>query len=348
MNILRNVRFKDCRSVYAKHFSMDPLTSTNQFKLEQLKNRSLIRLRGDLVTEFLQSLITNDINHLSQQSGIFTMFLNKAGRVLHDAIIYKTNEKEQLLVECDAKSDVDLVKHLKMFRVRKKIDIDVANDLAIWVAFNTDGYKKDLPTDKVLDFKTLLTNANELITCYDPRIQNLGVRIIAAKNDDIAQRLTGQNVSVSTSSDYKIHRFKLGVAEGVDELPYAKCFPLESNCDYLHGVSFHKGCYLGQEFTARTHHTGVIRKRLMPLQLIGQLTDTCSKHIETTHGDAVGKLRGFEQDWGIGLLKVDVALQETSPFVLGGIEVSVKGTTYRPFWWPTEAPKLNDLKNKEL
>lgn len=347
MNILRNVRLKDYRTVYARHFSLEQLPSTNRYKLEQLKNRSIIRLQGDLVAEFLQSLITNDINHLSQQSAVFTMFLNKAGRVLHDAIIYNTKEKTQLLVECDAKADVDLVKHLKMFRVRKKIDIDIANDLAIWAAFNPDGYQTELPTDKVVDFKTLL-DSNELITCNDPRIQHLGVRIIAAKDDDIAQRLSDYNISVGNPNDYQVHRFKLGVAEGVDELPYAKCFPLESNCDYMHGVSFHKGCYLGQEFTARTYHTGVIRKRLMPLQLIGQLTDTCSKHIETTHGVAVGKLRGFQQDWGIGLLKVDVALQETSPFVLGGIEVDVKASTYRPFWWPTEAPKLNDLKNKEL
>lgn len=347
MNLLRNVRFKDCRNVYVKHCSTEQVPSNNRYKLEQLNRRSLIRLQGDLVAEFLQSLITNDINHLSQQSGIFTMFLNKAGRVLHDAIIYNTKDKTQLLVECDAQADAELVKHLKMFRVRKKIDIDVANDLTVWVAFNPDGHQKDLPTDKQVDFKTML-KSNELITCNDPRIQNLGVRIIAPKDDDIVQRLSHPNISLGTPNDYKIHRFKLGVAEGVDELPYAKCFPLESNCDYLHGVSFHKGCYLGQEFTARTHHTGVIRKRLMPLQLIGQLTDTCSKHIETTHGVAVGKLRGYQQDWGLGLLKVDVALQETAPFVFGGTEVYVKGSTYRPFWWPNEAPKLNDLKSKEL
>lgn len=346
MNVLRNVRFN--RSLYAKHFSTEPLPSANRHKIEHLKNRSLIRLRGDLVAEFLQSLVTNDINHLSQQSGIFTMFLNKAGRVLYDAIIYNTKEKAELLVECDAKADVDLVKHLKMFRVRKKIDIDVADDLTIWVAFNPDVYQKEPPTDKVVDFKTLMNHSDELIICNDPRIQNLGVRIIAAKDDDVAQRLSQHNISLANPNDYQIHRFKHGVAEGVDELPHGKCFPLESNCDYLHGVSFHKGCYLGQEFTARTHHTGVIRKRLMPLQLVGQLTDTCSKFIETTHGVAVGKLRGFQQDWGLGLLKVDVALQETAPFVLGGIEVHVKGTTYKPFWWPNEAPKLNDLKNKEL
>lgn len=344
MNRLRYVRFKDCRNLYAKHLSTE--STSNRFQLEQLKNRSVIRLHGDLVTDFLQSLITNDINHLSQQPAIFSMFLNKAGRVLYDAIIYKTKENTQLLVECDAQADVDLVKHLKMFRVRKKIDIDVASDLTVWVAFNPDGFKKDLPADKLVNFQPLLNNDDDLIACNDPRVQNLGVRIIAAKDSDILQRLSPQNVALGNPNDYKIHRFKLGVAEGVDELPHTKCFPLESNCDYLHGVSFHKGCYLGQEFTARTHHTGVIRKRLMPLQLTGKLPDSCSTQIETSDGAVLGKLRGHQQDWGVGLVKVDAALQQTSPFTLVGSDV--KGTTYKPFWWPTEAPKLNELKNKEL
>lgn len=342
MNILRNVRMKVYRNVHTKYFSTEQLSSTNRYTLERLKSRSIIRLQGDLVGEFLQALITNDIHHLSHQPAIFTMFLNKAGRVLYDAIIYKTVKQTELLVECDAQADVDLVKHLKMFRVRKKIDIDVANDVAVWVAFN----QNDVHTDRVVEFKNL-SKENDLIICNDPRIQNLGVRILAADGDDVLQRLSQPNISLGDPNQYHIHRYKLGVGEGVDELPYTKCFPLESNCDYLHGVSFHKGCYLGQEFTARTYHTGVIRKRLMPLRLEGQLTDTSKKDIETTNGVAVGKLRGFQGDWGLGLLKVEVALKETTPFVLG-TDLNVKGSTHRPFWWPTEAPKLNELKNKEL
>ncbi len=66
---------------------------------------------------------------------------------------------------------------------------------------------------------------------------------------------------------YHRHRLALGVAEGTDEVPLGACFPLEYNLDYLNGVSFSKGCYLGQELTARSFHTGVIRKRVMPISL---------------------------------------------------------------------------------
>ena len=70
-------------------------------------------------------------------------------------------------------------------------------------------------------------------------------------------------------------RYKLGVCEGSEEIPTAKATPLEFNLEYMHGVSFHKGCYLGQELTARTHHTGVIRKRIMPVKLSRKVFINC-------------------------------------------------------------------------
>merc|ERR1712198_771277 len=80
-----------------------------------------------------------------------------------------------------------------------------------------------------------------------------------------AKKLISMNQGFT--GDYKELRFRLGVGECPSELQSGKALPLESNVDYLHGVSFHKGCYIGQELTARTHHTGVIRKRIMPLIL---------------------------------------------------------------------------------
>ena len=73
-------------------------------------------------------------------------------------------------------------------------------------------------------------------------------------------------ILVISFSEYKLLRYRLGVCEGSQEIPFDKVTPLEHNVEYMHGVSFHKGCYLGQELTARTHHTGVIRKRIMPLE----------------------------------------------------------------------------------
>ena len=104
--------------------------------------------------------------------------------------------------------------------------------------------------------------------------------------------------------------------------------------DYLHGVSFHKGCYLGQELTARTHHTGVIRKRILPLRLAEDLPESVISNLEehdvlTDKGKKAGKLRRVEGRLGLGLLR----LKETfgaERLTLNGITVEAS----RPAWWP--------------
>ena len=104
--------------------------------------------------------------------------------------------------------------------------------------------------------------------------------------------------------------------------------------DYLHGVSFHKGCYLGQELTARTHHTGVIRKRILPLRLAEDLPESVISNLEehdvlTDKGKKAGKLRRVDGRLGLGLLR----LKETfgaERLTLNGITVEAS----RPAWWP--------------
>lgn len=321
------------------------------FLLEKLKGRSLIRVHGPQSQEFLQSLITNDINHLSSNEetvdsvpknsplSLYTMFLNKAGRVLYDAIVYKPSPNEETyLIECDRQIDTELQTHLKIFRVRKKIDIDIiSNERSVWVAFQPK-VLKDNGSTGCLERQVFKDDA--LITT-DPRLPQLGSRIIAPSESNISELISDVQFIDAPEDEHQFHRYRLGIGEGVSELPVTKCFPLESNCDYLHGVSFHKGCYLGQEFTARTHHTGVVRKRLLPVQFSnGRLTSKSSRHVETTHGTVLGKVRGFQLDLGLALLKFDVALQEESDLLFGGAnDEGVTGRAIRPNWWPQEAPK---------
>lgn len=323
------------------------------FLLERLTGRSLIRVHGDQSLEFLQSLITNDMQHLQPDSpatttAIYTMFLNKPGRVLYDAIVYKPRaDTETYLIECDRNIDTELQKHMKIFRVRKKIDIDVvAKELAVWVAFNP-ATADDEQAARTLQLDAETTAALTVATA-DPRLKHLGTRIIAGADLTAADLLPAGLASVcepdnSALADdaHQLHRYRLGIGEGIDELPIGKCFPLESNADYLHGVSFHKGCYLGQEFTARTHHTGVVRKRLVPVEFThGRLTAKSSRHVESTNGMVLGKVRGFCADRGLALLKYDAALTEDAMLEFGGADDEVKGRARRPLWWPQEAPVL--------
>ena len=111
--------------------------------------------------------------------------------------------------------------------------------------------------------------------------------------------------------------------------------------DYLHGVSFHKGCYIGQELTARTHHTGVVRKRIVPLTLSEELSDPLRDKLEevnvvTEKGKKVGKIKRLEGRVGLGLLRLKESFEAESLF-LEGLGVSV----VRPGWWPAEKEDLH-------
>ena len=120
------------------------------------------------------------------------------------------------------------------------------------------------------------------------------------------------------------------VAEGTDEIPFGKCFPLEYNIDYLNGVDFHKGCYIGQELTARTHHTGVIRKRILPLT--GKLLQT-GQTIVNEKEKNVGQVRGVSAhgDVAVGLMRVEEC---TVAKCLTVKETGLPVESKFPIWWP--------------
>ncbi|KAF4523772.1 hypothetical protein B566_EDAN013600 [Ephemera danica] len=288
--------------------------------IERLTKRSLLRVSGNEAAPFLQGLITNDMRHLEEGSpAMFCVFLNTKGRVLYDSIVYHPpRENDVFYVECDADASPALQRHLKLYRVRKKIDIeDIGNTNTIWVAYGETGIE---------------SKNDDLFIVRDPRLKDLGYRIIAPTTIDVVSDLGGK-----ISNDYENMRYRLGVGEGTEELPPGNCFPLEVNCDYLHGVSFHKGCYIGQELTARTHHTGVVRKRLMPLQYERCQDLPQPDSIVLGPGERnVGKVRKLNaQGHGLALLRVAEVLKSPDDLLVGTLQVK----TQRPSWWPAEVSK---------
>merc|ERR1719422_1958319 len=110
----------------------------------------------------------------------------------------------------------------------------------------------------------------------------------------MARKLISMNQG--STDGYKELRFRLGVGECPSELQPGKALPLESNADYMHGVSFHKGCYVGQELTARTHHTGVVRKRIMPLRLLDDRSASdvnLESDVRNEEGKKIGRIRAW-------------------------------------------------------
>jgi folate-binding protein YgfZ len=277
-------------------------------------------------------MITNDVNHLSSSTGtascIYAMFLNKGGRVLYDSLIYRSSspdpERIAYLIECDKTISNNLAKHLKLYRVRRKIDITISDEYDLWCLQSTNKPNK---------------NEQQLSIHPDPRLKEIGYRIITSKDQDVKKSI-GAEFEEASLEEYLAHRYQHGICEGVVDLPPEKCFPLEANCDYMHGVSFHKGCYIGQELTARTHHTGVVRKRLMPLEFEKSITFNLTETVDVKNQEnqSVGKVRNIIGTHGLGLLRIEQALSATK-LTFNANDC----TTKRPSWWPIEAEKTSRL-----
>ncbi|XP_051166520.1 putative transferase CAF17 homolog, mitochondrial [Leptopilina boulardi] len=329
--------------------------------LEQLKNRSLLLLNGPDSSNLLQGLITNDMQHFNNgTANIYTLFLNIKGRVLYDSIIYKHPElNDSYYIECDKNIQEQLHRHLNMYRLRRKVEIkSLDSKMNIWTLFNPNLHEKTVNQTKFEgrifpcgnnDNSNSTNNNNnnntsskkmDKISIYeDPRLVNLGLRILTeidVKRDDIVKNFESEIELTRKNSNYHEFRYKLGIAEGVDDLPPGKPLPLDINGDYLHGISFHKGCYIGQELTARTHYTGIVRKRLMPL-LFNDVPKNLLNYDETIVnelGKPVGKFRGIVNQYGLGLVRISEALNSQSLEICG-----TKVTIFKPFWWPQEAQK---------
>ena len=296
-----------------------------------LASRALIQVQGEEAPEFLQGLMTNDITHLDTGQSkskclpsMYCMFLNTQGRIMFDTFIIKKADGDYL-IDCDNEAKEKLAKHLKMYKVRRKIAIKVIENETVGVLF--DDQKKAISCD---DFCDENNDSFPNLFFKDSRCPLMGFRVI------------GDTKATTDTSveNYIKHRYELGICEGIGEIPYGKCTPLEYNGEYMHGVSFHKGCYIGQELTARTHHTGIIRKRITPIELtseiIKNIDDNEMTDIRNENGKKVGKICATLKTSGLALLRIEDCLKSENLTV---DKTSVAVNFQIPSWWPKSAPK---------
>jgi transferase CAF17, mitochondrial len=308
--------------------------------LYPLESRSLLKIKGNDAPVFLQGLVTNDMRHFEEGAkSMYAMFLNNKGRVLYDTLIHQGEEIESYMIECDKQMLTMLLRHLKLYKLKRMVEIeDVTEQYRIWALISSEN-----------SVDTEMDPSNSINIYKDPRLSELGCRVLSAQNMEGSQvaKHIGNDIIVESAGDgYKCLRYKLGVSEGAEDLPPGSCFPLEVNCDYLHGVSFHKGCYIGQELTARVHHTGVVRKRIMPFKFKAIPKENIEKDTTISASDNpksnLGKFKGFANEYGIGLIRVKEAL-DAKLVNIGTHTVEV----LKPAWWPVEAPKEKLMTKNE-
>ncbi|CAI5789191.1 Hypothetical predicted protein [Podarcis lilfordi] len=306
-------------------------------------SRALLRFQGPEAVTFLQGLLTNDVTRLAAAEGgaadapraIYAHALNVQGRCLYDVILYRIHESQQeephILLECDAGVLESLQKHLKLYKIRRKVNITPCLDLSLWAVI-----PKELSQEGACKLQQCAGKA--VVATPDPRVGVMGWRLITSKGTEPLEVVPG--CQIGNVKDYHRHRYKQGVPEGIKDLPSGIALPLESNLTYMNGISFTKGCYIGQELTARTHHMGVIRKRLLPIQLSTPMSSESipeGAEIVLESGKPAGKYRAGVDELGVALLRL-ANINEPLHLKISG-DSHVRVTASIPKWWPKPANK---------
>jgi folate-binding protein YgfZ len=255
-----------------------------------LPHRSVIAVSGADRVEFLQGLISNDTTKVAPGQAIWAALLTPQGRFLNDMFVADAGG-ETLLLETERERAPALAKKLKMYTLRSKATVeDRSAAMEVAVAFGDDA-SKALGLDGAIAF-------------VDPRLEALGVRVIAPAGQ-AAALLAGRDFAEAPLAAYDSLRLALGVPDGSRDLIVEKALLLENGFDELNGVDWKKGCYMGQELTARTKYRALIRKRLFPVKVEGALPEPGAPVL--LDGEEVGELRSGSGDRALALLKVEAA-----------------------------------------
>ncbi|XP_039609182.1 putative transferase CAF17 homolog, mitochondrial isoform X1 [Polypterus senegalus] len=300
----------------------------------ELTHRQLLSLRGEDTIVFLQGLITNDAEQLNNTCECRTLYahlLNVQGRTLFDVLLYSVEDSQMkehfVLLEHDNNIKDLLQKHMLFYKIRRKVSIVPCSSFSVWSVLPSEPGK-----DKENILQHVMNSKSALFFGSDPRTAKMGWRLIVENQVNPLQIIPDSRLG--DIGDYHRHRYTLGLPEGVKDLPPGGCLPLESNLAYMNGVSFTKGCYIGQELTARTHHTGVIRKRLMPVQFLESCEATESSDVVTETRKPVGKLRSCIGDLGLALLRQVNTMEKL--FILSTKNSWVQIKAGIPDWWPKD------------
>lgn len=237
-----------------------------------LQDRAVIAVAGPEARSFLQGLITNDVERLAPGKGIYAALLTPQGKILFDFFLVEGDGA--ILIDGLGATRDALLRRLSMYKLRAKVTLEPRDQLAVLAEW--DG-----------------SHAKYTIAYPDPRVPALGMRAIVSKGE--------MHTGLAPASAYHEHRLNLGVPEAAD-FGSDKMFALDADLDELHAIDFQKGCYIGQELTARMKHRGTARKRL--LAVTGAALPAPDTSVRAGEKD-IGEITAAYGDRGFALVRLD-------------------------------------------
>lgn len=264
------------------------------FPAQILDGRAILRVEGEGAPGFLHNLLTSACDRLQPGEASYGALLTPQGKILHDMFVVATEFGAWL--DCAAPQADALLQKLVMYRLRAKLQLTRAQDMA--VAVSSAGA---LPG-----------------TAYaDPRLADMGWRGIVPAG------------SLAVGNGYDDARLALGLADSAADIGSGELFVQEANLDQLNGVSFTKGCYVGQEVVSRTHHRGSVRSRIMPVTFNAAASGALPHGADVMSGETrLGSMLSSHGGRGLALLRLDKLAEAAAPPMVEGTRLSIT----KPAW----------------
>jgi tRNA-modifying protein YgfZ len=277
-------------------------------RIALLADRGVVRVTGEDAEKLLQGIVSNDMDLLASQPAIHAALLTPQGKILFDFFVVKIGGG--FLLETARDKAGELAKRLNLYKLRAKATI--LDDTADWRVFAVWGdIPPELPweDDVVDDREDMLVPppSIELLRRYrDPRLGDLGERWLLPQISVAQAKNQLAAFTDVPADDYHAHRIALGVPEGGKDYVLGDTFPHEADLDQLNGVSFSKGCFVGQEVVSRMQNRANVRKRVVPIE--GETALTPGVEVQAGAA-AIGTIGSVAGKRALALLRLDRAAE---------------------------------------
>jgi len=260
-----------------------------------LEDRGFIHVNGAEAKDFLQNIVTNDIEKVTSSSTVFSSILTPQGKYLFEFFILKL--KEGYLVECEKKSTAEIIKLLNFYKLRSKVDFIDLTEKYVATVISLEKFK-EINSSSLS--KGSAASYRDDPVYIDPRNDKLGAKIIA-KLENIHLTIKKLNLKITEKEKYYSKSFQLGIPQIDLNKLKDKIFGIENNLDELNGIDFKKGCYVGQENTSRIKLRNKLRRRILPIEKVsGQVS---ANDVIKYKDSEVGKIM-IDKPYSFALIKV--------------------------------------------
>ena len=260
-----------------------------------LEDRGFIQVTGAEAKDFLQNIVTNDVEKVTDSSSVFSSILTPQGKYLFEFFILKL--KDSYLLECEKESTEEIIKILNYYKLRSKVDFINLNKEYSASVISLEKFKE---IDSSNSSKGKTINYEDSLIYIDPRNNKLGAKIIS-KIGTVQIKIKKLNLNFADKNKYYKNCFELGIPQINLKNLKDKIFGIENNLDELNGIDFKKGCYVGQENTSRIKLRNKLRRRILPVQKIsGEISEN---DIIKYKDLEIGKIM-ISKPYSFGLIKI--------------------------------------------